>query len=1077
MRSAGVCFLVVVMVCIGIVGADSAKEILDGAGVKGGVIVHLGCGDGRFTVALHVNDGCLVHGLDADSTNVEKARAQIRSRGLYGPVSAMKLVGTKLPYAENLVNLIVTEDPGAISMDEVIRVLVPNGVALIKKGQRWQKTVKPRPEDIDEWSHFLHDASNNAVARDRRVGPPRRLQWTAGPAWCRSHEFISSFCAMVSAQGRVFYVLDEGQPGVTDARLPERWMLIARDAFNGVLLWKRPLPDWRADEWKGASMRGRPPSVPRRIVADAERLYATLSHEGALSVIDAATGKTLRTIEGTEGTQEIILTGRTLVLRLAPLQQAGGRTSGSIVAVDADSAEVQWHHPAARFESQSLAADSSRVIYSNQAETVCLKLADGEELWRTSNIRQVQQPTKKQGQKAKAKKPRPRDRTFIIYGDSVFETDGSRIVARDAGTGKPRWTIRTGGGSMRAHDLYVARNTLWHAEGGGIAGYDLATGERTTMIDPSDVQSRGHHLRCYRGKATERFFITQFRGAEFISLTGGEHTQNDWVRGPCRYGVMPCNGMLYTPPHQCFCFSGAMLSGLNAFTTAPDDQLHAIGPAAGADSIQRGPAWGKIDASKAKAGGDGWPMYRHDARRTGASDCEVGAKLEKIWDVELRGPLTPPVAVAGRVYLAAKDRHTVYALSADDGGQLWQFTADGRIDSAPTIHQGRVMFGCADGWVYCLRASDGQLAWRSRVAPVERLIVAHGQLESTWRVHGSVLVQNDMVYCTAGRSSFLDGGIYFYALNPRTGKVIHTGRLDTLWGRRTDAVGEPFLPAFHIQGTRSDLLVAEGGFVYLNQMKFAPDLKQQRTRYIPREDDRTTGLDIAGKPYVAENPYLAKGFDKAAALGVRRGHMGDQDVGLHLFSTGGFLEDSWFNRTFWMYAETWPGFQMGHIAPKAGHLLVIGEDTTYAVHAYPARNIHSPMFTPATRGYLLIADDNDNEPMLDYRSWARDKGMGFTRKNPPRWHKWIPIRMRSMALAGANLFVAGAPDVLDPADPMAAFEGRKGGLLWALSAANGDKLAQYKLADEPVFDGMIAAGKRLYLSTVNGRVVCMGKNN
>ena len=113
--------------------------------------------------------------------------------------------------------------------------------------------------------------------------------------------------------------------------------------------------------------------------------------------------------------------------------------------------------------------------------------------------------------------------------------------------------------------------------------------------------------------------------------------------------------------------------------------------------------------------------------------------------------------------------------------------------------------------------------------------------------------------------------------------------------------------------------------------------------------------------------------------------------------------------------------------------------------------------------------------MLDYRSWARDKGMGFTRKSPPKWHQWVPIRMRAMVLARKTLFVAGAPDVLDPKDPYAAFDGRKGAVLQAFSAADGSKLGQYKLGDEPVFDGLVAAGGRLYLTTRKGQVLCLGK--
>ena len=66
------------------------------------------------------------------------------------------------------------------------------------------------------------------------------------------------------------------------------------------------------------------------------------------------------------------------------------------------------------------------------------------------------------------------------------------------------------------------------------------------------------------------------------------------------------------------------------------------------------------------------------------------------------------------------------------GETAWRFTTGARVDSPPTIYRGRVLFGSADGWVYCLRASDGVLAWRFRAAPAERLIPMYGALTSTW---------------------------------------------------------------------------------------------------------------------------------------------------------------------------------------------------------------------------------------------------------------------------------------------------------------------------------------------------------
>jgi hypothetical protein len=88
------------------------------------------------------------------------------------------------------------------------------------------------------------------------------------------------------------------------------------------------------------------------------------------------------------------------------------------------------------------------------------------------------------------------------------------------------------------------------------------------------------------------------------------------------------------------------------------------------------------------------------------------------------------------------------------------------------------------------------------------------------------------------------------------------------------------------------------------------------------------------------------------------------------------------------------------------------------------------------------------------------------------WSKQVPLLVRAMVSAGSGLFVAGPPDLLESGDATAAFDGRKGGLLWAVSPKDGNKLSEYKLTSPPVFDGMAAANERLYLSTTNGEVLC-----
>jgi len=1044
----------------GVAVGQTADQILGATGVKGGLVVHLGCGGGALTAALRANDRYLVHGLDAEAENVGKARELIHAKGLYGPVSVDRLAGASLPYSDGLVNLVVCEQAGGVSDAEIMRVLRPGGVAYVKgEGGKWSTRRKAWPAGMDEWSHFLHDASNNAVARDTHVGPPKSLRWLCGPLWARSHEFTSSLCAMVSAGGRLFYVFDEGLTGVTDDPLPERWHLIARDAFNGVLLWKRPMETWRSAQWKSKALRSIPPTVPRRLVAEGDRVFVTFGLGAPVSILDGATGEAVATCEGSDQTEEMRCLRGVLLLR---------KGRNAVMAFDANTGRKLWE-AAGRIQPQSLAAAGGKVFFQADGALKCLALSDGKPIW--------QRP---------AGKPIS---LLLVCGERVLLASRRNLEAVAAATGEPLWAVAAGIGRG---ELFAAAGRAWHWQGHEIVGRDLATGKVAATLKTDDVFTRGHHLRCYQSKATERYLITPNRGVEFLSLTGGGNTQHDWVRGPCRYGIIPCNGLLYSPPDPCFCYPGVKLTGFTAL--APRSADAGEGKSASTVArLERGPAYESTNPQSAIRNPQSadWPTYRHDARRSGATACEVTARPSVRWEVSLGGKLTPPVASGGRVYVAAKDEHTLYALGVEGGKRAWRFTAGGRIDSPPTVHGGAVLFGCADGWVYCLRASDGELAWRVRAAPRERRIVAFGRLESPWRVHGSVLVAGGLAYCTAGRSTYLDGGIRVLGLDPAGGKVVHETCLDTWAPTRKDAEGKPFIPGYHIEGAQSDVLVSESGGIYMGQYKLDRKLAEQAAPYVmPGDAEKTVAMELKGKPYVVgdrqpnsdyethQRKWLDRVQPKLLAE-LKQAHggysLGQRRMGRHVLSTGGFLDDAWYNRTYWMYSETWPGYYLAHRGAKTGQLLVVGPKRTYAVQAYPSRNLQSPLFTPGKQGYLLFADDNDNEPVLDHRTRGTTKGWGFGRLKPPLWHAWVPVRIRGMVLAGRHLFVAGAPDAVDEDDPMASFEGRMGAVLRACSPADGKTLSELKLKSPPVFDGLIAAGGRLFLCTTSGRVVCLGK--
>ncbi|NQU23660.1 MAG: hypothetical protein HQ567_20455, partial [Candidatus Nealsonbacteria bacterium] len=87
--------------------------------------------------------------------------------------------------------------------------------------------------------------------------------------------------------------------------------------------------------------------------------------------------------------------------------------------------------------------------------------------------------------------------------------------------------------------------------------------------------------------------------------------------------------------------------------------------------------------------------------------------------------------------------------------------------------------------------------------------------------------------------------------------------------------------------------------------------------------------------------------------------------------------------------------------------------------------------------------------------------------------------------ADKTLLLAGPPEqpeirtaelkLRNPEKAEAALGGQRGASLCLVDAANGESLAQYKLESSPVFDGMIAAAGRIFISLETGSLVCFGQ--
>jgi hypothetical protein len=550
------------------------------------------------------------------------------------------------------------------------------------------------------------------------------------------------------------------------------------------------------------------------------------------------------------------------------------------------------------------------------------------------------------------------------------------------------------------------------------------------------------------------------------------------VRGGCLYGIMPANGLVYAPPHACACYIESKLNGFYALAPElPSDK--AARPASDEERLERGPAYAQ--PIEAAANADEWPTFRHDAARSGATKTPVPTEVKPTWQVDIGGKLTAPVIAGEQVLVASVDTHTVYALAAASGKTLWTFTAGGRVDSPPTAWQGRVLFGSADGWVYCLRAADGALAWRFRAAPQERRLVASEQVESAWPVHGSVLVDGGVAACVAGRSMFLDGGLHLVRLDPRTGRKLS----ETVMDDRDPETGKNLqtdVKGLNMPVALPDVLSSDGKHMYMRSQQF--DLDGKRQEMAPRELTQQQG------------------------------------EGAHLFSTVGFLDDTWFHRSLWLYGRTVTGgyggwYRPGRVAPS-GRMMVFDDSMIYSFSRKPEFLVNGSVLdyclyaaakeapaeaevrvlqAPAGKGKgkgAAAKDQPTAKKKDDASDWKvrQDEPMDQRWKIRPKWFSDQPaLHAWAMVLAGRTLFLAGPPCVVNeqeafahPDDPQiraklaaqaAALEGAQGAILWAVSADDGHKLAELKLDALPVFDGLGAAGGRLYMTTKTGKVICL----
>ena len=216
-----------------------------------------------------------------------------------------------------------------------------------------------------------------------------------------------------------------------------------------------------------------------------------------------------------------------------------------------------------------------------------------------------------------------------------------------------------------------------------------------------------------------------------------------------------------------------------------------------------------------------WPMYRANVIRSGSVEGTVGPNLTLQWKyipTHSPRPAWPMpaeemprmhddstnhvVAAKGNAYFGCSITGKVHSISA--AGEInWMFFAEGPVRFAPVFYKNRIYFGSDDGFVYCLNAQKGQLLWKYPASPSGEKVIGNGQMISLWPVRGGLVVDENIVYFSAG--VFPYEGIYICALSADDGSVIWKN--DTIGDKSHGLIWGGISPHGYLLASKENLFV------------------------------------------------------------------------------------------------------------------------------------------------------------------------------------------------------------------------------------------------------------------------------
>jgi outer membrane protein assembly factor BamB len=638
-----------------------------------------------------------------------------------------------------------------------------------------RQIVKPFPEGIDWWTHPYHGPDNNPQSTDQLARAPYLTQFLAEPKFCPMPE------VSVAAGGRVFRAFGHiAHKANQNAMLNT---LICANAFNGTILWTRPLPE--------GFMIHR-----NTMIATPDVLY--LADHRSCKSIDAATGQIKDEIVVPEGVSDgpvwkwmalregvlyALVGSQEIEVSTQPSQTPGmghwpwgmwqgheykdpetnfgfGRT---FLAVDLSTKKVLWNHREEDYlDSRGVCMRGDRIyFYSPEKFLGCLDAKRGGVVWKNSDAELLEAI----GPNASAQHPITgyATTTYIKCNDEFIFFAGpqrSRLVAARAQDGKLLWQKEHGNFLLVLRDdgIYAVGPQQARAPTVPESGYKLAyqTGEVLARL--------AMRRACTRATGSvDSIFYRASGGTVRLDIATNSANHIAPMRPPCQDGVIISGGNLYWGPWMCGCqlslYGHICLTSGSDFNYQPgldDSRLEAF-----ADS-------GTVKPLDIQAGD--WPTYQGDNVRSSTTPGSIPARVTHQWsfDVPSDGFPSAPVTVGDLVFFGDRSG-VVRALRAADGKPQWQAYTGGAVYFPPAVENGRLFVGSVDGRVYAFEAATGRPLWTFRAAPADRWIPVYGKLISTWPVSGGVVVQDGVVYAAAGIAHY--DGTHVYALDSATGAV------------------------------------------------------------------------------------------------------------------------------------------------------------------------------------------------------------------------------------------------------------------------------------------------------------------